>query len=553
MRTIYSFDVFDTCLSRLCGSPRNLIEVLSVDVLRKMGINSSDNEHLRQLFVAARLDSDGSLEEKYAQVAKIIPLPCSIKEMVDMELSCERKMLKPIKHTFNLIESLRRDGDIIFISDMYLPSSFIKEILIKFDFFKEGDILYVSDEIGAWKRDGSLYKLIHNQRGIPYKKWVHYGDNIRSDVQIPRKLGIHTHHLSFDYLPYEKQWKNIPSFRFQYASIVAGISRSIRLMRDASSSHVNFVCDISAPLLVARVVHIMNEIQKRNIQDIFFCARDSHSEYLISKCISIAFPNIIPHYLFISREARDKDHQLLLKYLKQEGVASKKSTAIVDASTNGDTIKIINTLLCQNGYEPCLGYSLLYLNIYKNIPHQENELIHSDLMNLYTNILPYEGFKKAMNTLFPEHLFSLNLHRKTIGYSEHYGKIAPVFGEDDNNGIQVPKYKELKRINDDILTAWAKSFIITNCTSYADNVLYQIGLPSYLKFLVSPRKEYVGWLKHIQKNGDSMVKRVSLFNFLKLGNSWVQGCLAESLPTKTSQFVIKIIDSPRFRRFFNNK
>ena len=158
-----------------------------------------------------------------------------------------------------------------------------------------------------------------------------------------------------------------------------------------------------------------------------------------------------------------------------------------------------------------------------------------------------------MNTLFPEHLFSLNLHKKTIGYSEHYGKIAPVFGEDDNNGIQVPQYKKLKRINDDILTAWAKSFIITNCTSYADNVLYQIGLPSYLKFLVSPRKEYVGWLKHIQKNGDSMVKRVSLFNFLKIGNSWVQGCLAESLPTKTSQFVIKIIDSPRFRRFFNNK
>ena len=164
MRTVYSFDVFDTCLSRLCGSPRNLIEVLSVDVLRKTGINSSDNEHLRQLFVAARLDSDGSLEEKYAQVAKIITLPCSIKEMVDMELSCERGMLKPIKHTLNLIESLRRDGDIIFISDMYLPSSFIKEMLIKFNFFKEGDILYVSDEVGAWKRDGSLYELIHNQQ-----------------------------------------------------------------------------------------------------------------------------------------------------------------------------------------------------------------------------------------------------------------------------------------------------------------------------------------------------------------------------------------------------
>lgn len=68
----YSFNVFDTCLCRLCGEPRNLFEVLSLKVQRLMGENNS--EHMRQLFVAARCESDGlSLEDIYQHVAENYP------------------------------------------------------------------------------------------------------------------------------------------------------------------------------------------------------------------------------------------------------------------------------------------------------------------------------------------------------------------------------------------------------------------------------------------------------------------------------------------------
>lgn len=33
---IYSFDIFDTCLARLCGEPHNLYDVLSKKVIKLM-------------------------------------------------------------------------------------------------------------------------------------------------------------------------------------------------------------------------------------------------------------------------------------------------------------------------------------------------------------------------------------------------------------------------------------------------------------------------------------------------------------------------------------
>ncbi|MGX8712354.1 MAG: hypothetical protein ACSW8I_01550 [bacterium] len=553
MRKVYSFDVFDTCLSRLCGSPENLFEVLSIDVLKKMNILPTDNEHIRQLFIAARRDCGGTLKEIYEQVGKTFPLPCPVDEMVQMEMTVESQMLRPIRQTLRLIESFREKGDIIFISDMYLPTSFIQKILVKYNFFKDGDLLFVSDEVGAWKRDGSLYRFIHNQIGVPYRKWIHYGDNIKSDVWVPRKLGIHAHHISYKYLPYEQRWVNTPSFHYQYASIVAGISRSIRLMDEEQSTQRNFVCDIVAPLLVSRVVRIMNDVQKHNIHNIFFCARDCHSEYLISKCLVQAIPQIIPHYLFFSRDSRDRDSHLLLKYLEQEGVASSEGSALVDISTNGDTLRIINSLITKDGFKACLGYYLLYLNIYKNAPHKPNRLVKSDIMNLYTNTLPHKCGKKATNTLFPEHLFSLNLHKKTIGYTEHHGKILPLFGDDDNNGLTIPNYKKYKRINDSILQEWSEAFIYTNCIYYAEDVFHYIGLPSYFQFQTSPQKEYVGWLKGIKRNGYPIVRQLSPFNILKIGHSWPQGCIAESLPPKTGQLIIRLTNSPRLHRIIKEK
>ena len=324
-------------------------------------------------------------------------------------------------------------------------------------------------------------------------------------------------------------------------------------MGDNRITQRNFICDITAPLLVSRTAHIMAALRKNNVQDLFFCARDCHSDFLVSKRLSHALPQIKPHYLFFSREARDKDANMLFKYLLQEGVASLKGSAIVDASTNGDTLKVINTLLEEHGFKPCIGYSLLYLNIYKNAPHKADSLVHSDIMNLYTNVLPNKDYQKATNTLFPEHLFSLNLHRRTTGYIEHQGKIIPLFGDDDNNGINIPDYKKLKQYNDETLLSWTDAFIKTHCIFFAENIFYQIGLPSYLHFISFPEKCYVGWLKNVQRQGNPLVKKITPLNIFHIRDSWPQASVAETLSPRISPLVIKLLNSNRLQRLLKTK
>ncbi len=154
----YSFDIFDTCVARLCGEPRHLFDILSKKVMESM--EYPDDEHLRQVFVTLRIEAgqtESTLESIYAQVSTRFPLPLSINEMMALEVATEREMLVAILPTLRLVETARRKGQVLFISDMYLASSFLKERLIELGFFKDGDKIFVSNEWDARKNDGTLY------------------------------------------------------------------------------------------------------------------------------------------------------------------------------------------------------------------------------------------------------------------------------------------------------------------------------------------------------------------------------------------------------------
>lgn len=79
----------------------------------------------------------------------------------------------------------------IYISDMYLPSEFIKEILTNHGVFGRKDSLYASGEIGLTKESGKLFKHVLKKEGIPASSLFHYGDNFHSDFVVPSRMGIH--------------------------------------------------------------------------------------------------------------------------------------------------------------------------------------------------------------------------------------------------------------------------------------------------------------------------------------------------------------------------
>lgn len=547
---VFSFDVFDTCLVRLCGEPRLLYDVLSLKV--KNDVGKEYNEHMRQQLVTARIQAGGkNLNEIYNNIAQYYPLPYTVDRMVELEIETEKEMLKPVLYTLYMINRLREKGRILFISDMYLPSAFIQERLVEFGFFKEGDRLFVSDEVGAWKSNGSLYRYIHEKEKITYRDWHHYGDNWRSDVKVPRRLGIHSHHLHYDYLPYEKMWREIPVLQYQYPAILAGVARAVRLSNEALDSQKAFVSNVSAPLMISWVLSIMTDAQKRGISHLYFCARDVHTHYLIARQLRTLFPNIEAHYLFISRVAL-YESPMAYEYLQQEGLADKSLSAIVDTCTNGKTLYTINKMLMSHGEKAVYGYFMEQTNNSVSVKYTNTQCDYL-INSLYLEQLPMAKVHRlgGMTNLY-ETFFSINLHATTIGYERHRDIIRPVFGTTSNRDgdwhCVLSNFRNIKHSNDTLCKAMADAFCVTNLVDYNESILKHIAIPTLSQFIDVPYKIYINYLTNFKWLNNPFVGKIH-------GNNkgvWKRGSLFFSLPDFLSVHVRIVLCNTKLRRKLNN-
>lgn len=77
---------------------------------------------------------------------------------------------------------------------MYLPKSFLEDVLVSngFDSFTK---FYLSSDIKLAKYTGNLFKYIINDLLVNPQDIIHIGDSLLSDVEQPKKLGIHTFHI----------------------------------------------------------------------------------------------------------------------------------------------------------------------------------------------------------------------------------------------------------------------------------------------------------------------------------------------------------------------
>lgn len=492
-KMVYSFDVFDTCLCRLCGEPRLLFDVLSLKVQEMMG--DDGNEQMRQLFVVLRAESGGkSLNEIYDHVAKNFPLPCSVEQMAAMEMELEKQMLVPIVATRNLVNGLREKGDIRFISDMYLPSAFIRERLVEHGFFKEGDKIYVSDELQAWKHDGSLYRFVHETEGIAYRRWHHYGNCRHSDYKVPRGLSIHAHHLSYGYLSYEEQWRRMPVLQYQYPAILAGVARAVRLSTEAPEDQKAFVCDISAPLMVSWVLHMMCDAQHNGVRRLFFCARDTHSQFMVARRLQLLFPDIKAHYLFISRDALHVGNEEdVARYFMDAGVLSNEKTAIVDSNSCGETLRVLNRMAESQGCRPVVGYFIVSSALPKETA-LSFPLVYPRYISNQSN---KTGRSLIGMKIFFELILSLNYHRKTIGYERRGDRMRPVFGNDDDDRwcVEGIGTRSAKKYNDRLSLKLCEAVVDTGLYRYNDQLFDHVVLSSLADFFTYPKKTYLHYLR----------------------------------------------------------
>ena len=530
---------------------RSLFDVLSLKIQHAMG--ESCNEHMRQLFVSLRMNASGkNLAEIYSKISQDFPIPFAVERMSELELEMEREMLAPIVATRELVDRARAKGNVLFISDMYLPSAFIKERLVEYGFFKEGDLLFVSEELQAWKYDGSLFRLVHQRVGADYRRWHHYGDNRKCDYEVPKKMGIKAHHLHYDYLPYEEQWRQQPVLQFQYPAILAGVARAVRLSSEAPEDQKAFVCDISAPIMASWVLSMMFDARSRGIKRLYFCARDVHTAFLMARIFKPLFPEIESHYLFISSESIKNDEDTLVSWFDEVGVLTDDKIALVDSNSSGKTLICLNAMATKLSRKPITGYYLMSWSPKEKMrPSFENiSCMEFWAFQPYANSVSTSSVKRTIdNRIVYELLFSINYHKKTIGYWNNGVKMRPLLDNDnvDNWFFSGQGNRNAKRCNDKLCLDFAKAIVKTSLFLFSEELFRHVAFPTMVAFVDRPHHLYLRYLHRFEWWGRPFVGRMrgSRRGVWKRGSRFYSWPKFITVPLRLS------LGTPSLRRWMN--
>lgn len=497
---VSSFDIFDTCLLRKCGTTDGFYDVLACRVF-----NGEVSDQIKRTFTVSRKKSEDDLWNRisnlqlidiYNNISFSHTLLKSVDELVEIECALETEMLVPSAKAKKLIDNCRKHGDrIIFISDTYLPDSLLCGILTKYGLFKEGDGLYISSTCGCNKQTGELFKYISNHEHISFSEWHHYGDNKHNDVFMPSSLGIKSTLFTNDYSPYQLFWlERSNSACFDYRSILAGISRHIR-HSDFSEHEIycNFVADLIAPFYCSYVYNILKDAHKRGLRHLFFCARDTYQIYQIAKRMTELFPEIHIYYLHISRVSLySGDEEAQLSYFTQIGLARHdNSAAIVDITTSGKTILELNRILTKNGFCSVHGYFFLLWDDTRNIPVDWNLCYFEvEARNLRNKDI---GRQLLHHIYIFENFFALNTQSRTVNYNLTDGKAEPVFDNSltEHETVLQDDRQKTSELFTSILTEYTTAYILTEVYRYSKEIMHELAITTLSHFFSVPELHYL--------------------------------------------------------------
>lgn len=558
---VCSFDIFDTCLVRACGKPDKIFDIVARKVIK--GATLSQVADFTMIRCAGESEARKRYSEKEITIEQIYDncdfsylTDLSNAELISVEIETERENLVAVSEVRDLICRKRQEGyKILYISDMYLPQSFLEEVLYKEGLICESDEIFVSSTIGKTKVSGELFEFVREKLGESITEWIHSGDNKNSDYKIPSKHNINAVLVNHVFSASENLILDNPSvFNNEQSNLVASICKAVRLQSSVSPRH-EFAADYIAPLFVPFVYWVLDSSKQRGITDLYFVARDGCILYDIAQMFVPLFGNIRVSYIYMSRssvyfpacDGYDEIESLLLSKANSSddpykvienytGLTSQdfpdsknrslKEILSDDVSRNiileqhGRCRKLLLEYFKQEGLantEKCrsaivdlrgTGKSLNLINtLLSRYNYNTVEGFYLELTqgrNFGNKNSPYHaivfgerisGSDKKISSAYAllESYFAAANHPRTLGYRyDDNDQIVPIFESDQYLPFNVSLYS----IHRSVILSWVKMYILT--FGYTDNIKsIEIGL-SLLKYLFTkPEYKYLQVLSEL--------------------------------------------------------
>lgn len=347
-----SFDIFDTVLIRKCGAPANIFHITARRLFLGDEAKASVFEEWRKQAEDVACRSFGSRNVTLAQIytafdENVFGLTREKASGVEKDTEFDNLVLNP--SVDEIIKRKREEGcRVCFISDMYLDSGFLREVLSAKGAIIPGEEVFVSCEYGARKSDGELFKIV-KERYAP-REWEHYGDNHISDYTRPRRLGVRSFKINTDYTDAEKYVRNKYRRHSSYSDLSAfvGFQRAARITR-GNSSFAEIGADFVSSVYIPYVLYTLNQARNRGIKRLYFVNRDGYILMKIAEMFGCQYPDIELKYIFISRKSikllslTKMDPSLLIEAQNPQTLIGKRVRNLLDA------LNVSRELLLEHG------------------------------------------------------------------------------------------------------------------------------------------------------------------------------------------------------------
>ena len=312
----HSFDVFDTCLVRTWAMPQDVFHALALRLLSRSGrqpLPDEVHDFVRERVEAERRARRASNREDVNLAEIYACCPASLfgfspEEVMEAELTMEYQCLRPVPAMLERVRELRgQGGSIVFISDMFLPEEFVRDLLASHGFFEPGDRVYVSSERGVTKHTGNLYRLVLADLALSPAELVHTGDNPHTDVAVPRAMGITARHETTVCLTrLEKSMLGRSGRTCLTRSALAGASRLTRLALGADGADTPLArvgANVAGPVVAAFVNWALERAREQGIGRLWFVARDGQIMHAVAHEMMRGAAGPECRYLYGSRQA----------------------------------------------------------------------------------------------------------------------------------------------------------------------------------------------------------------------------------------------------------
>jgi hypothetical protein len=311
-----TFDVFDTALTRAVGSPEAVFLLLgrrlsqeglircSPETFARLRISAEERAH-HNLGVSCRL------EDIYREVADALSIDVSqMLVFEDIECEVESDVLRVVPVIESRVGQARAERRcVIYISDTFFASSFLKSLLEEHGLWQSGDRCYASGEWGTSKASGKLYDIVAREEGTRPQDFVHTGNDGEADVQAPRARGWAATPFSAANLNRYELLLEAGSYATEgMSSALAGASRLARLNVSAKAQREVVLRDVTAgvvgPVLTAYVLWLLRRARDIGLARLYFLARDGQVLLSIAQQLNDRLGlNLDLRYLYASRQA----------------------------------------------------------------------------------------------------------------------------------------------------------------------------------------------------------------------------------------------------------